>query len=49
MNRESRIKAAALALAEATEDMDDGEAMAVLKLARRIRREQSGNKKARNH
>jgi|GEM_PF-2965243 len=44
MNTEGKIKACALALAEATEDFTDEDAMKILKMARRIRRER-GNKK----
>ena len=47
MNRESKIKAAALALAEATQEYSDEDAMAILKLARRIRKD--GNKTIQNH
>jgi hypothetical protein len=39
MNREAKIKAAALALADATRDFSDEDAMRILKLARRIRKE----------
>ncbi len=45
MNTEARIKAAALALADATKDFSDDDAMRILKLARRIRRDQSGDKR----
>jgi hypothetical protein len=47
MNIEAKIKAAALALAEATEDFSDEDAMKILKLARRIRKD--GNKTIQNH
>jgi hypothetical protein len=47
MNTEARIKACALALAEATEDFSDEDAMKILKLARRIRKD--GNKTIQNH
>lgn len=40
----AKIKAAAAKLAEATDGFTDEEAMAILKLARRIRREKSGDK-----
>jgi hypothetical protein len=46
MNTEARIKACALALAEATEDFSDEDAMKILKLARRIRKD--GNKRVQN-
>jgi hypothetical protein len=48
MNSVSKIKKAAQALAQATEDFTDEEAMAILKQARRIRR-QNADKKPRNH
>lgn len=44
MNTVSKIKKAAQELAKLTEDFTDEEAMAILKQARRIRR-QNGNKK----
>jgi hypothetical protein len=47
MNTEGKIKACAQALAEATEDFTDEDAMKILKLARRIRKD--GNKTIQNH
>ena len=45
MNTVSKIKKCAQELAKLTEDFSDDEAMAILKQARRIRRQKSGNKK----
>jgi hypothetical protein len=49
MNTVSKIKKCAAALAEATEDFSDEDAMAILKMARRIRRQKSGDKKVQNN
>jgi hypothetical protein len=49
MNTVAKIKKCAQALAEATEDFSDEEAMAILKMARRIRRQKSGDKRVQNN